>query len=232
MHNEQNLKIKNTKCALILSSLALIICASLFVGSTYAWFSDSVSSAGNKVVAGTLDVQLLADEGAGYRDISESGVPIFGAGSAEDLWEPGKTRVAYLAVKNSGTLSLKYKVMLNVEDIEKDLYEVMEYTVADQAQYGAVTEWTAGSGQVPLPGVQEIASNILLEAGETHYFALSVHMKETADAQYMGGQASFDILVAATQASAESDSFGNQYDAGATLDYIPVSDAEELRETP
>ena len=101
MHNEQNLKIKNTKCALILSSLALIICASLFVGSTYAWFSDSVSSAGNKVVAGTLDVQLLADEGAGYRDISESGVPIFGAGSAEDLWDL-RQRLPVISLEDRG----------------------------------------------------------------------------------------------------------------------------------
>jgi len=51
--------------------------------------------------------------GNGYQDISNSPSPIFGAGSvaqnnnAETLWEPGKTQIAYLAIKNNGNLVLK-----------------------------------------------------------------------------------------------------------------------------
>ena len=47
-----------TKRAMLLSVLSLIMCFSMFVGTTYAWFTDSVTSAKNKIVAGTLDVEL------------------------------------------------------------------------------------------------------------------------------------------------------------------------------
>ena len=41
------------------SALSLLLCVSMLIGSTFAWFTDSVTSAGNKIQAGTLDVQLL-----------------------------------------------------------------------------------------------------------------------------------------------------------------------------
>ncbi len=105
-------KQKSTKRALLLSALSLLMCVSMLIGSTFAWFTDSVTSAGNKIQAGTLDIQLLMHDGSDYADISESGKPIFGPGSvaqdvnAETLWEPGKTQVAYLAIKNNGNLDL------------------------------------------------------------------------------------------------------------------------------
>ena len=88
---------KNSKRALVASALVLALCVSMLVGSTYAWFTDSVTSSNNKIVAGRLDIQLLMDGNVDgtYDDISESTKPIFGAGSiaqnnnVETLWEPG-----------------------------------------------------------------------------------------------------------------------------------------------
>ena len=127
--------LKNTKRALLVSALALMLCISMFVGSTYAWFSETINSSNNKIVAGTLDVQLWMFDGQEYVDISADRKPIFGEGSiaqnnnAQTLWEPGKTQVAYLAVKNSGNLALKYTLGLNVKDVTKNLHEVMQYTI-------------------------------------------------------------------------------------------------------
>ena len=51
-------KAKTTKRALLSSVLALILCMSMFVGTTFAWFTDSVTSANNIITSGNLDVDL------------------------------------------------------------------------------------------------------------------------------------------------------------------------------
>lgn len=51
-------KAKNTKKALLLSVLSMMLCLSMLVGSTFAWFTDSVTSGVNKIVAGNLDVEM------------------------------------------------------------------------------------------------------------------------------------------------------------------------------
>ena len=51
-------KQKSTKRALLLSALSLLMCVSMLIGSTFAWFTDSVTSAGNKIQAGTLKIDL------------------------------------------------------------------------------------------------------------------------------------------------------------------------------
>lgn len=218
-------KTKSTKRALLMSALALLACVSMLVGSTYAWFTDSVTSAGNKIVAGTLDIQLLMKTTAEgeYVDISDETAPIFGAGSlaqndnAETLWEPGKTQVAYLAIKNNGNLALKYTVGLNVQNVSKDLYKVMQYAVTPDAEFGEVTAW-AGNGNGVVVGTQAVTdSDTVMNPGDVHYFALSIHMDEKAGNAYQGGEVNFDLTVLATQATVEADSFGDQYDAMATF---------------
>ena len=214
--------LKTTKRALFSSVIALLVCFTMLLGTTFAWFTDSVTSAGNKIVAGTLDVQLLmdADLDGTYDDISNSTSPIFGEGSiaqnnnAETLWEPGKTQVAYLAIKNNGNLDLKYTVGLNVQNVSKDLYEVMEYAIVPDADANnQVTAWNGGNSVVV--GTQSGSGDVELKVGETQYFALAIHMDELAGNEYKGGEVNFDLTVLATQLASESDSFGNQYDADA-----------------
>ena len=216
-------KTRNTKRALLMSALSLLMCVSMLIGSTFAWFTDSVTSSGNKIVAGTLDVQLLMNTGDGYKDISDNANPIFGEGSiaqnnnAETLWEPGKTQVAYLAIKNNGSLALKYTVGLDVQNVSKDLYKVMQYAITPDAQYNSVTDWS-GYGNNVVVGTQSVSESVSLGVGETHYFALSIHMDEAAGNEYQGGEVNFDLTVLATQNTVESDSFNNQYDANADYD--------------
>lgn len=212
---------KTTRKALLGSILSLLLCFTMLLSTTFAWFTDTVTSANNKIMAGNLDVQLwMADSDGDYSDISDAISPIFGAGSlaqndnAATLWEPGKTQVAYLAIKNAGSLDLKYKVDLKVvnPDDGKDLYKVMKYAiVADATPAAPVTGWTEGLSV--LPGVNATqAKNVVLEADAIHYFALVIHMEETAGNEYQGGQVNFDICVQAAQLASEEDSFGADYD--------------------
>ena len=45
---------KSTKRALLLSALSLLLCVSMLVGSTFAWFTDSVTSGQNTIQSGNL----------------------------------------------------------------------------------------------------------------------------------------------------------------------------------
>ena len=226
---------KTTKRALMMSVVSLFLCFTMLLGTTYAWFTDSVTSSGNKIMAGTLDLQLFMHTENGAVEITNESDPIFGAaGLAQDdaaatLWEPGKTQVVYLSLVNAGTLDLKYKVNLvvkedktnpaNLEAGAAKLYEVMEYAITPDAQYGDVTAWDEAAGvSVDYGTNMTQAATVELKRGETHYFALSVHMLEEAGNEYQGLSLNFDVAVFASQLASEEDSFGPDYDDLATYE--------------
>ena len=222
---------KDTKKRLLSSIATLCVCFAMLIGSTYAWFTDSASTGVNKIQAGNLDVQLLMYDGSNYVDISDNTEAIFGTGSiaqnnnAESLWEPGKTQVAYLAIKNNGNLALKYKVALDVDNVSKNLYEVMEYAITPDATYtNHVTAWTSGNSVVE--GTQIVSTDVPLPVEATHYFALSVHMKEAAGNEYKDGEVNFDLTVLATQDTVENDSYDNTYDENAEYPIVANTQAE------
>lgn len=229
---------KSTKRALISSILSLMLCMTMLIGTTFAWFTDSVTSANNKIQAGNLDVDLyLWTSETASTEITDESDPIFGAGSlaqnnnASTLWEPGKTQVAYLSIKNNGTLDLKYKVAINVDAQESNLYEVMKYAITPNATYGDVTSWNANDGVAVTPGVNATSSNdVALMAGQEHFFALSIHMDEEAGNAYQDGKVAFDIKVLAGQLASEEDSFGSDYDTFAAYPgtgFAPVPTGNE-----
>ena len=47
---------KSVKRALVASIMAIMLCAVMLVGTTFAWFTDTASSAVNKIQSGNLDV--------------------------------------------------------------------------------------------------------------------------------------------------------------------------------
>ena len=208
-------KKNSTKRSLLMSTLALVLCFSMLVGSTFAWFTDSVSSGGNKIQAGTLDLDLYQWTGAATStEITNESAPLFGENI---LWEPGYTKVVYLSLKNNGNLNLKYSVNVNVVNPNggKDLYEVMEYAIIPDATYDSVVSWSNGTAVV-LGMNATSANDVVMAPDAEHFFALAVHMKEEAGNEYQSGSVNFDIKVVATQMTAESDSFGATYDQNAT----------------
>ena len=233
MNNNQ----KATKRALLTSVMALVMCVVMLVGTTFAWFTDTASTAVNKIQAGNLDVELLMHNGEKYVNISKEKEPIFGSDKStvaqnnnlNTLWEPGKTQVAYLAIKNEGNLALKYKVALNVTNPVdgKDLYKVMQYAIVPDAKLDSapVQSWT--TGKTVTVGQQPVSGEVSLAVGATHYFALLVHMDELAGNNYQNGKVDFDLTVYATQLNSEFDSFGKDYDEDAGY-AVEVKTADEL----
>ncbi len=104
---------KSTKRALLTSALALLMCVTMLVGATFAWFTDTASTGVNKIQAGNLDLEVQYRTTAnGEWKTLDNATDLFGAEGT--LFEPGHTRVVELKIKNAGNLALKYKIGMNI----------------------------------------------------------------------------------------------------------------------
>ena len=109
---------KSTRSALLTSITSLVLCFAMLLGTTFAWFTDTASTAVNKIQAGTLDVALEMKNDAGEWVNAEGETLSFkkapGADADEEiLWEPGCTyELPQLRIVNHGSLALKYKVVI------------------------------------------------------------------------------------------------------------------------
>ena len=86
---------KATKRALISSTLALLMCVAMLIGTTFAWFTDTASTAVNKIQAGNLDVDLeMSTDGTNWES-AEGKTLTFktkdNRAADQILWEPGCT---------------------------------------------------------------------------------------------------------------------------------------------
>ncbi len=188
------MKSKNTKRALVMSAVALLLCAAMLAGATFAWFTDTASTGVNKIVSGNLNVGLVDQNGQSIEGATLNFVKA--DGSEKILWEPGCTyELQPVVVKNAGSLSLKYKVVITGINGDAKLNEVINWTI-NGADIG--TEYHLVAGQVSEP------------------ITVSGHMKEDAGNEYKGLSIdSIAITVYAVQDTVESDSNGNTYDQNA-----------------
>lgn len=208
---------KNTKRALVASVLSLVLCMTMLIGTTFAWFTDSVTSTNNKIQSGTLKVDLeLLDKATGsWKSIKDSKEAIFDY----DKWEPGYTDVKILKIENEGTLALKWVAKIVSETELTALANVIDvYVNTTISEYPIerddLTGWTkAGTVAQFVNSVEETTFGTL-EATESAYLGIALKMQESAGNEYqdmsLGG--AFDIRILATQYTSEYDSFDNQYD--------------------
>ena len=125
---------KRTKKALWMSVLSLLLCFSMLLGTTYAWFTDSVTSANNVIQSGNLDVELEYWNGSAWVDVAGKSDVL-----TNTLWEPGTTEVAYLRVANAGSLALKYQLGVNIvsETVGKNV-DGNDLKLSDYIEFGVV----------------------------------------------------------------------------------------------
>ena len=220
-------KSKQTKSALFSSVVALLLCFTMLLGTTFAWFTGEDSSSVNKIQAGTLDIQLLDASGNSLEGKTLSWQKAEGHEDDEVLWEPGCTyNLQTITIKNNGNLALKYKIEITGIQGDAKLNEAIDWTITNSN-----TDSNTDSNTVSALGADHS-----LAVGDSDTLTISGHMKETAGNEYQG--LSIDgiaITVLATQDTVEYDSNNNQYDAnalyygeapeGATV----VSSAEELK---
>lgn len=138
---------KTTKRAFLASVMALIICFSMLLGTTYAWFTDTVVASKNRIVSGNLDVELdyaVMEDGEIKEWLPvEEDTNLF---NEDALYEPGYTEVVKFRVRNVGTLALQYKLGINILS-EKAGINVFgsEFLLSDYLFTGLVPEGAAST---------------------------------------------------------------------------------------
>jgi len=240
-------KTRSTKSALISSVIALLLCFAMLLGSTFAWFTDSVTSANNIIKSGNLDIELDYWDGENSEWKTVEGTnSLF----TNNLWEPGHTEVVYLKLSNLGSLALKYQLAISVlSETEGTNMAGDPFNLSDYIQMGVVEgvngETNAYADRaVAVEAVKDASGiigagyakqgNMLADAAEL-YMAVVVYMPETVgnEANAKTGTPAptinLGVQVLATQMTAESDGFDNQYDEGATFGtYIELEAGADL----
>ena len=226
---------KSTKRSLLISALSLFLCVVMLAGTTFAWFTDSVSSKNNIITSGNLDVELYWSTDAKNWDKVDEKDEIF---KDETLWEPGYTEVVYLKVVNEGSLALKYQLGVNIVDEKTGINQAGEsFKLSDYIEFGveetaeAVSYDTRDAALAAIEEYQIIskgyskssqlyAANDAEKRATEEYATLVVTMPETVGnvANHDGTNIPFiqlGITLFATQLASEEDSFGSDYDAAA-----------------
>lgn len=197
------MKTMNTKKALIASLLSLVLCVSMLVGSTFAWFTDTASTGVNRITSGNLHVEIRDESGNKLTKLEWKASD----GRAQDqiLWEPGCTyTLTPFKIVNTGNLALKYKLVVTGLDGDSKLLNVIRFT------------YKIGTEDFALNEEGHLAAN----GGETGLITVSATMASDAGNEYMGKTLdNVKFTVYATQDTVENDSFGNRYDQFAT--YAP-----------
>lgn len=244
-------KTKSTKRALVMSVLSLVLCVSMFVGTTFAWFTDEVVSSNNIIKSGSLDVEMLwSDTVDGtYKDAADTASPIFNY----QYWEPGYTEIKYIKIQNVGDLAFKFQLNIlptvkpaagefNLADVI-DVYmfdanaTVNRDVIAAATPVGTLSELMADADGAAygylLPAAGSDRYNgIEAPRGELTY-CIALKMQESAgnDYQNLTVGDGFAVQLLATQYTWEEDSFGDDYDEDADYDIDePMADVEVIPE--
>ena len=205
---------KTTKRALLSSVMAMLLCITMLIGTTFAWFTDTASTAVNKIQSGNLDVALEMQNSDGSWASAEGKTLTFktqdNRAAGKILWEPGCTyELPKLRVVNNGNLALKYKIQITGIQGNAKLNEAIDWTIDDAAIN--LTEESLAAGQTGAA------------------FTIKGHMQETAGNDYQGLTIDgIGITVVATQDTVEKDSNDDQYDRNA--EYPTITTGATLNE--
>ena len=219
---------KATKRALLTSVMALVMCVVMLVGTTFAWFTDTASTAVNKIQAGNLDIELQMKNNDGkwvdaenqtlnfLQKQGEKQVP-----SEDILWEPGCTyELPELRIVNKGNLALKYKISISgakdatPENDKNDLklLDVIDWTYSVTGAGGATVAELGTERHLAAKTADEDVFDTLTIKGQ---------MQTSAGNDYQGmAIEGIAITVVATQDTVEFDSFGKDYDENATYPVV------------
>ena len=218
----------NSKKALLSSAFALVLSAAMLIGTTFAWFTDTASTAVNKIQAGNLDIELeYSKDFTEWKKVNDT-TKLF---EESALWEPGRMEVVYLRVKNAGNLALKYTLgIYNLyenrgKNVAGDFYYLSNFVKLGAAEADAAYADRAAA----ISAVQDSAKTLKsigdtgvvgadLAVNNEKVYAMVLYMptevgnEANPKNKSWAAKVSFGIRVSATQAVSEYDSYGNTYD--------------------
>ena len=233
---------KSSKRALLLSALAIVLCIAMLIGTTYAWFTDTASTAVNKIQSGSLGMKVEYSKDMNEWAEIDPETAVF---DKETIWEPGHTEVVYFRVTNTGNLALRYDLETfvnsygNGKNAEGKTFSLDKYLMFGSADTESAYDTrekaiAAVSGNERLIGTKNISvkKNVTVLPGESSVVsALVLYMPTTVgnEANDANPNDSYipyievGVIVNATQATYEKDSFDDQYDKNAPTRFSPVA---------
>ncbi len=243
------MKKTTTKRAMLGSAISLLLCFAMLIGTTFAWFTDNVTSTNNIIKSGNLDVELyyMNSETTDWTKV-DGNTNVF---KKDTLWEPGHAEVVKLKVVNEGSLALKYQLGVNVAS-EQESVNVNDdkLRLSDYIKYGVVAGDQTYTREEAVTAVDATANalKVAYTSDSTELLPLSstntdnedivtmvVYMPTSVgnEANYAKGEnapvINLGINLYATQKDYEEDSFGKDYDENAKYDKpIKVTSAAEL----
>ena len=209
------MKKNTTKRSLLASILALVMCVTMLVGTTFAWFTDSASTSVNRIEAGSLQVEIQGKDGKPVEELKwldKEGKPI--ADQDAIRWEPNCTyNLTPFKIVNTGNLALKYKVVVTGLNGDSELLDVIHFS------------YKIGDKDFNLNEEGHLAA-MGKEGDATGFITISAHMDADAGNKYMGKTLEgVKFTVYAAQDTVESDSKDNKYDEKAEYDVVLAEDA-------
>ena len=180
---------KTRKGSVAASVVSLVLCCVMLLGTTFAWFSTSVSSTVNAIQSGSLKIDLV--------DAKEDGNSLVGKtieidedsmkGFTTTFWEPGcEATFQDVFVKNESNIDVKYEIKVVGLDGDSKLLDAIEFIDNIEDFYEDDEDYAT------------------LAAGETSdAITISAKMIETAGNQYQNLTADgIAVVVYATQVNA------------------------------
>lgn len=218
------MKKKNYGKLMLASAVSVILCAFMLAGTTWAWFTDSVTNTGNSIQAGTLKISAASaavDSAASEKPFVIAGFngdAAFGFGAAQNLetagpmisvqnWEPGTSDAKLLSVKNAGTLAAKIKLRFTA--VDGGLADALWF---DFVQVSADNEVTGTFTRRPMSTLAAFAESIeipLAGQNEEVRFLFLFGMNTDAGNAYQNASFEVSVTVLAKQMSAETGGFGD-----------------------
>lgn len=244
---------KNTRRALFTSIMSLILCFAMLMGTTFAWFTDSVTSGNNIINSGNLDVELYYGKDKNPTKKADGSADLFTDcnGNLIEKWEPGVVAYTNLKVANEGSLALKYQLAMNFTNFNYVEYaDGSRYTMADVLKVAIVPNGFQGSRVDALDKnfaytLSSFTQNGTLKADETtQTYGVIIYWEPGENDNLLNlknGATSNDgkplhidlgISLFATQVENQNDSFDNTYDKNLEMPAVvaEVTTSQALKE--
>ena len=183
--------------SLVASGLSLLMMLTVMVGTSFAWFNQTVVNEGARIQSGTLTVEFLSDDDGNFAttgdqvNLASTSDPIFELTNAQ----PGDTQEKYLRIQNTGSILMNYDMKFDVVDGE-GLGSAIVVEVEREEPVIATQTFTGVSIDTEV-----FSENDSLDEDEFETYRVSVTFDTSAGNEFQGLSYSLDLYLAAYQAS-------------------------------